>query len=88
MADNISTTPINSHTVFATMLVCGTEIVVYRVKQGKWFTFSGDFKTLEALVLTFMFLAILSGFAPQLAGALALAVTVVLSLKLIPEIVK
>lgn len=88
MADQVSTNPISGHTVFGVLLITGGEIVLYRMVQGKWLTATGDFVSIESLVIVFMFLAILSTFAPQLAGALSLLVLTVMSIKLLPEIMK
>lgn len=73
--------PINEHLVFASMLFCGMLVVVSRGLQGEWITFQMG----EGLLLVFLLLAILSTFAPQLAGGLSFLVLVVMTLRLAPK---
>lgn len=75
---------VDEHLVFASMLFCGVLVVTSAGVNGEWVSW----KTIEGLLLTFMFLAILSTFAPQLGGAFALLVLVVMSLKLAPAMLK
>jgi hypothetical protein len=59
---------------------------LYKFEQGSWF--GADFVQWEALLITFMFLAILSTFAPDLAGAMSIMVLLVLTLKIGPTTLK
>ena len=72
----------SGHWVFASMLFCGMIVVLSRGVNGEWVTF----RSIEGLILVFLFLAILSTFAPALAGAFALLVLVVVGLKMSPTL--
>lgn len=74
--------PLGEHTVFAAFLVAGAMVFVATVTGKQKFTF----RSIEGLLLVFLFLAILSTFAPELAGAFALLVIVYVALKMLPKI--
>jgi hypothetical protein len=74
----------SGHWVFASMLFCGVLVVVAHGVNGEWVSF----RAIEGLILVFLFLAILSTFAPALAGAFSILVLVVMSLSLAPNLLK
>jgi hypothetical protein len=66
---------LGTKTVMGAMLICGLLVIVGRIEKGESLF---SFQYIEALFFVFMFLAIMATFAPELAGAIAIAATAVL----------